>query len=62
MSFCKIVQYLEVQLNSQFVVAFLAHYTPHGACGGWVPGLACHKGSVNGKSSYSHIGRNTKKI
>ena len=34
----------------------------HGACGGCIPGLACHKGSVNGKSSYSHIGRHTKKI
>ena len=34
----------------------------HGACGGYIPGLACHKGSVNGKSSYSHIGRHTKKI
>ena len=22
----------------------------HGACGGCLPGLACHKGSVNGKS------------
>ena len=36
--------------------------TGHGACGGCIPGLACHKGSVNGKSSYSHIGRHTKKI
>ena len=37
-------------------------HSGHGACGGCVLNLACRKGSVNGKSSYSHIGRHTKKI
>ncbi len=44
------------------VSIMLESVSMHGACGGCVPGLACHKGSVNGNSWYSDIGRHTKKF
>ena len=63
--------FIQSEINGVFFLSLTKHVKAvafqiidpsHGACGGCVPNLACCKGSVNGKSSYSHIGRHTKKI